>query len=514
MAVQRGADAFQALHLVGKAVSAFVIASMLLACAASDDSKPPYSTADDAATCAAAAGERCDCDDEKACDSVPEPKPEPTDAAAPRERDGGSKDATADRRDSGVAGDGGTPAGEQAPEAGPAVVIAEPSDEASHIYDQDLLHTFDVEVAPEDLQRVDMNPSAEQYVPARLTFEGKTYDVGYRYKGSLGAFFPPCANLLTRQKEGKCSVKLSFNWQDPEGKFFGLKKLLFHAMNNDRSMMRERLGYTLFRQMGVPASRASHAVLRVNGKAQIYALVEEIDGRFARSRFSEGGKGNLYKEVWPVAKEAQPYLNALETNEDDQPSVDGMIRFQEAVRQGPEAMAALMDVDVTTSYIAVDRVILSDDGPFHLYCYPMGNNPTAPANHNYYWYEAKAADRMWLIPWDLDYSMAEIENPAHMPFDWKKPADPADCSCGGGLGRRELAPGCDPVIKNFQAWIAAYEAKVDALIAGPFRKTNVDEALDRWKKQLTTAGYAPPEAEITRLTQILDRARMNRGFKY
>jgi hypothetical protein len=36
-----------------------------------------------------------------------------------------------------------------------------------------------------------------------------------------------------------------------------------------------------------------------------------------------------------------------------------------------------MDFDVTTSYIAVDRVIMNDDGAFHFYCVAggLGNNP-------------------------------------------------------------------------------------------------------------------------------------------
>ena len=44
---------------------------------------------------------------------------------------------------------------------------------------------------------------------------------------------------------------------------------------------------------------------------RLFALVEEVDGRFARSRFSESGKGNVYKEVWPVHTSPTPYREAL-----------------------------------------------------------------------------------------------------------------------------------------------------------------------------------------------------------
>jgi len=72
------------------------------------------------------------------------------------------------------------------------------------------LPTFNVEVAAADLAKADSNPAAEEYVPGRMTYEGVTYEIGYRYKGSLGAFFPPCTNVLDGTKEGKCSVKISF----------------------------------------------------------------------------------------------------------------------------------------------------------------------------------------------------------------------------------------------------------------------------------------------------------------
>jgi spore coat protein CotH len=416
---------------------------------------------------------------------------------------------------------GGQPPPSEPAAATAGTVTAEPMDEAAHVYDPAVVHTFDVEVAPQDLARVDENPAAEQYVPARLTFEGTTYEIGYRYKGSVGAFRPPCTAVFDGgPKAGKCSVKLSFNWMDPEGQFHGLRKLVFHAMHNDPSMMRERLGYGLFREMGVPAPRATHAVLRVNGEAGIYALVEEIDGRFTRSRFTEGGEGNLYKEIWPIYDEPKVYLAALETNEDQAPSAERMLRFKRAVAEGPEAMASWVDLDVTTSYVAVDRVIMNDDGAFHFYCVEggKGNNPTLPGNHNYFWYEAENADRLWIIPWDLDHSLRESTIPPHLPVDWRTVPSAGECNaCQGGGGFAGIngpPPGCDPVIKNFQAWQARYEAKVDALVAGPFSEQAVAAKLTGWKQQLARAGYPVAEAAAAELEGILGRARTNRGFSY
>lgn len=68
--------------------------------------------------------------------------------------------------------------------------------------------------------------------------------------------------------------------------------------------------------------------------------------------------------------------------EDEAPSAERILRFKAAIGQGPDAMAAFMDVDVTTSCMAVDRVIMNDDGAFHFYCiaHGAGNNPTTPGN--------------------------------------------------------------------------------------------------------------------------------------
>ena len=51
----------------------------------------------------------------------------------------------------------------------------------------------------------------------------------------------------------KLSMKVKINHTDDDLKFHGLKKLQFHAMNTDASLMRERLSYYLFREMGIPA---------------------------------------------------------------------------------------------------------------------------------------------------------------------------------------------------------------------------------------------------------------------
>jgi hypothetical protein len=49
--------------------------------------------------------------------------------------------------------------------------------------------------------------------------------------------------------------------------------------------------------MGIPAPRATHAKLLINGEyVGVFALIENIDVRFTRHNY-DSGEGNLYKEV-------------------------------------------------------------------------------------------------------------------------------------------------------------------------------------------------------------------------
>ena len=133
------------------------------------------------------------------------------------------------------------------------------------IFDQNELRTFELKLTEKDLEKIDNDPTAEQYVEGMLIFEGDTISpVGIRYKGSVGAWvgcvdgpnlFEPSGKKICT----KLSTKVKINWKGRDERFYGLKKLQFHAQNLDKSHLRERLGYWLFKAMGVETSRSVHA---------------------------------------------------------------------------------------------------------------------------------------------------------------------------------------------------------------------------------------------------------------
>lgn len=390
----------------------------------------------------------------------------------------------------------GSPAAERPVLAATATssdIIPEPADDAAVVFDQAKVLTYDLTISPLDLALINARPSAEQYVPATLKVMGETLRVAVRYKGDVGAFLAPCTAQTVPgvgkpllPKVGKCSFKIAFDEYDEEARFHGLKKLNLHAMGHDPSLMKERLGYALFREMGVAAPRAVHARVTINGRLEgIFAAVEEIDGRFARSRFRDGGKGNVYKEVWPTDADADDFREALESNKDEG-NVAKMVTFGRAIRENPtRAAATWIDRQYMVAYLAVDRAILNDDGFLHWYCF---------VNHNYFWYEAVNANRMSLIPWDLDDAF-QTDGAVALQTAWNAPA--ATCgACGAGdegfgdflNSLRDFSaqrpPTCDPLTEEFARWKADYEGAIDRLMKGPFAASNINAKLDAWSKQI------------------------------
>lgn len=371
---------------------------------------------------------------------------------------------------------------------------------SDYLFDQESLHTYELILSDAALAQIDANPAAEQYVEGMLIFEGDTLSpVGIRYKGSIGAFVgcvsgPDWANPSGRKTCTKLSMKVKINWEGRKEKFYGVRKLQFHAQNLDDSQLRERLGYWLFRSMGVPGPRSVHARLVINGTySGLYALTEQIDGRFAKSNF-EDGDGNVYKEVWPLtaggsAQGAEAYLAALKTNEDD-PSVAIIDEFgQRLADSDPTTVQAViedyMDIPEIISYAVVDRMIRHDDGPFHWYC------GGGCSNHNYYWYEEPANRELHLIPWDLDNAFENIifnRNPVTPIADeWGETTDNCQVFAYGAFHFTQRSAACDKLIAGWASYTDLYEQKKIEFRDGPFSEAQVNALLDAWTAQMRPA---------------------------
>ena len=260
--------------------------------------------------------------------------------------------------------------------------------------------------------------------------------------------------------------------------------------------MRERLGYWLFRSMGVPAPRSVHARVVINGTySGLYALTEQIDGRFTRHHF-KNGNGNLYKEVWPLDSDGKPhveetYLKHLKTNEDKNPNAHLIRTFAQEIAEADNTMlqtviAKWMHVEEIMSYAVVDRVIRHDDGPFHWYC--QGN---VCFNHNYYWYENPTSKKMHLIPWDLDSSFENIisnTNPVTCLADkWGEVTADGKPFNHGPFNIQQRSAASDKLTAGWTLFEKELGRQLNRFMEGPFSKMQVDELLDTWMDQIREA---------------------------
>jgi hypothetical protein len=420
---------------------------------------------------------------------------------------------------------------ETIPRGDPGQVVAIPEDDAAQFFNDKEVHKVDLTVNPDDLALIDSDPSAETYIEADAIIDGKQLGrVGLRYKGSAGAFIAPCTSAMfpgeaRGAKVGKCSMKLDFDHVSSEQRFYGLKKLNLHAMGRDASLFREQLGYSLFREMGVATSRTTYSRVTINGELEgLFLGVEQVDGRFTRARFTEGGQGNLYKELWPTTLDPGVVRASLETNEeDDDTSIMSWLAFATAVNVEPSAALAWIDRDYMQRFIAVDRMILNDDGAFRFYCNNFfGIDLGRSRNHNFYWYESPVGTRMWLIPWDLDLSFAGALR-TRVEKEWR---DDSRCDCylaeTTERASPQRAPACDPLFAELRDALQDYDQVVDDLLKGPLGPDAVAEKLERWTKLLMptvqeTAGVnsAPSvmawQEAIDTLRSVIDHSRETRG---
>jgi hypothetical protein len=373
----------------------------------------------------------------------------------------------------------------------------EPDEPDKDIFDESKIWTYDLTVAPEDWAWLNANALLEEYVAATVEVDGETYpQAAVRFKGNAGSLARCFTNGVRNSKCVKLSMKLSFDEYDEGGKYHGVKKLNLHAMLSDPSKIHEAIGYKLFRDAGVPAPRTTFARVVVNGEDfGLYSVIENVDGRFARARFPDGGKGNVYKEAWPNHEDAARYLAALETNADEGPSVDKIVRFADDLDDAGDAgfrdvITRWTDVDQLVSYFAVARLIDHWDDVVTWYCV----SPKPCLNHNFFWYESTTEDRLTLIAWDLDHTFEE-PSPLRTQFgvpDW----DEVDASCdpillGGGVPAR--APACDPLLRRIvtQLW-DEYYARSMALIEGDFSEAAIDARVDELKALLKPYVDADP----------------------
>ncbi len=162
----------------------------------------------------------------------------------------------------------GQPFGPQAA-ADPPEAVPAAGDLTEVILGYDQMPQLSLTISPENVAALRKDPRT--YVAATLSYAGRDYGpVGVKLKGMMSF----------QSIDAKPSLHVNVDEFVDGAAFFGLKDLTLNNMAQDASMMHERIAYWAARQVGVPASRANHA-LRHRERAfyGLYANVETVKKR-------------------------------------------------------------------------------------------------------------------------------------------------------------------------------------------------------------------------------------------
>lgn len=418
------------------------------------------------------------------------------------------------------------------------------------VFDEDRVQAYYLTISDEEHAKLmdfstllvdEFTVNKERYVEAALRVgDTELSSIGVRLKGNYSIW--GCVDFASGERVQRVeatfgdvdvcqrfSLKLDFNRYDDDARLDGLKKLNLHAMAADPSKLRERLAYSLFRDMDIVAPRAVHARLYINDEYQgLFVAVEQVDGRFSANRFPSDGDGNLYKQLWPdpntTAADAE---DALETNDDPGTlDVSDFLAFKDAVASATESdfatsVAPFVDFDYLARYIVVDRAIANYDGIMAFY-YGSG---WGPYNQNYYWYDA-GEGRFLLIPWDFDKAFWYPEpnfwtdnaaNGQNVVPNWNVITSGCD-GYAAGFDSKIVNDGmsfdvpyrlrqidCDAFLRLLRAEIYDRQAPIAAeFIAGPFSTDGVSAKVATWRTQIASAIEEDPLVDSAHWQSYVD----------
>lgn len=212
--------------------------------------------------------------------------------------------------------------------------------------------------------------------------EGDTVytNVAFHLKGSFS--FQPI--------DSKPSLTLNFDKLAPGQRFHGLTKIHLNNSIQDPSYLCEQLARDLFNSLGVPAPRAGHALVSINGRdLGLFVLIEGANKQFVKRHFPSA-EGNLYD-----GGAGGEVSSALKVDSGENPNDrSDLKRLVQAARETNvvkrlERLEQLLDVERFINFAATEAFLVHWDG----YC--IGQN-------NYRIFHDVTRDKMVFIPHGMD----------------------------------------------------------------------------------------------------------------
>ena len=256
------------------------------------------------------------------------------------------------------------------------------------------LPVYEIMMDAEDLKFISRNikddPSTE--VAATFHHAGQTYIAEVRFRGA------------TSRLHSKKSWKVKF---PPTAKFFGRTSPNLKGSFLDDSLIRERLSFHLWEQVGQPGSEILSVHLLLNGQyLGVFNQAEQVDEKFLASRGLNAG-ASLYKVdngnlmVLPTTED---YELAYDKKSNESSGHADLINLIEFLDTAPTAafeqeLVDRINIDAFLTYLSV----VGWDGDIDT------------VTHNHYLSHNLNLDRWEIFPWDADYSWGVVPLTAFVP---------------------------------------------------------------------------------------------------
>ena len=234
-------------------------------------------------------------------------------------------------------------------------------DDTTILFSGEVVPELKIEIDQAGLEILQANSSNRNNAPNRpnalaTVREGTNIfrGVAVHLKGSAGSF---------RGLDSKPALTLDFDHTFPAQRFHGLKKIHLNNSVQDPTFMCEILGREIFNATTVPAPRAGHATVTLNGeRLGLYVLLEGANKQFLKRHF-QNVQGNYYEGAF--RGDITSYLETKSgAHRDDHSDLDALIAAarESDLERRFAAMARVLDVDRFVSFLALEVLLGHWDG--------------------------------------------------------------------------------------------------------------------------------------------------------